>query len=200
MIPAEAAIIVLPGSKATIADLAALRAEGWDIDIKAHHRRGGMIVGLCGGYQMLGRRIADPLGIEGAPAEVEGLGLLDVETILSPAKTLRHVQGTASGAAVEGYEMHMGETSGPDTVQPFAVLEDGVRDGATNREGNVIGSYLHGLFASPDLRQALLARIEVVGGGRDYAADVDAALDDIAAEFAAHADIDAMLRIAGVGA
>jgi adenosylcobyric acid synthase len=199
-IPTEAAIIVLPGSKATIADLAALRAEGWDIDIKAHHRRGGMIVGLCGGYQMLGRRIADPLGLEGAPAEVEGLGLLDVETILSPAKTLRHAQGTALGAAVEGYEMHMGETSGPGTAQPFAVLEDGARDGAINSEGNVIGSYLHGLFASSDLRRALLARIEVAGGGRDYAADVDAALDDIAAEFAGHADIDAMLRIAGIGA
>lgn len=199
-IPAEAAIIVLPGSKATIADLAALRAEGWDIDIRAHHRRGGMIVGLCGGYQMLGRRIADPLGIEGAAAEVKGLGLLDVETILSPAKTLRHVRGTALGAPVEGYEMHMGETSGPGAAQPFATLEDGARDGAINREGNVIGSYLHGLFASPDLRSALLARIDVAGNGRDYAADVDTALDDIAAEFAAHADIDAMLRIAGVGA
>ena len=199
-IPAEAAIIVLPGSKATIADLAALRAEGWDIDIKAHHRRGGMIVGLCGGYQMLGRRIADPLGIEGAPAEVDGLRLLDVETILSPAKTLRHVQGTALGAPVEGYEMHMGETSGTGTAQPFATLEDGARDGAINREGNVIGSYLHGLFASPRLRSNLLAQIGVAGDGRDYAANVDAALDDIAGEFAAHADIDAMLRIAGIGA
>lgn len=199
-IPAEAAIIVLPGSKATIADLAALRAEGWDIDIKAHHRRGGLIVGLCGGYQMLGKRIADPLGIEGAPAEVDGLGLLDVETILSPAKTLRHVQGTALGAAVEGYEMHMGETSGTATAEPFVMLADGARDGATNREGNVIGSYLHGLFASPDLRRALLARIGVAGGGRGYAADVDVALDDIAGEFAAHADIGAMLRIAGIGA
>jgi len=199
-IPAEAAIIVLPGSKATIADLAALRAEGWDIDIKAHHRRGGIIVGLCGGYQMLGRRIADPLGIEGTAAEVEGLALLDIETILSPAKTLRHVHGTALGAPIEGYEMHMGETSGPGTAQPFATLEDGARDGAINREGNVIGSYLHGLFASPDLRRVLLARIGVAGGERDYLADVDAALDDIAAEFAAHADIDAMLRIAGIAA
>ncbi|MGH6632528.1 MAG: cobyric acid synthase, partial [Sphingopyxis sp.] len=168
--------------------------------IKAHHRRGGLIVGLCGGYQMLGRRIADPLGIEGTPAEVEGLGLLDVETILSPAKTLRHVQGTALGAAVKGYEMHMGETSGTVTEQPFAMLMDGARDGATNPEGNVIGSYLHGLFASPDLRRALLARIAVTGSGRDYTADVDAALDDIAAEFAAHVDIDAMLRIAGIAA
>jgi adenosylcobyric acid synthase len=197
-IPADAAIVVLPGSKATIADLAALRAEGWDIDIKAHHRRGGLIVGLCGGYQMLGRRIADPLGIEGAPAAVEGLGLLDAETTLAPEKVLRRIAGRAMDAVIEGYEMHMGETHGPATAQPFAILDDGTRDGAI--KGPVIGSYLHGLFASPDLRHALLARIGVAGGGRDYAADVDAALDEIAAEFAAHTDIDAMLRIAGVGA
>ncbi|AJA11531.1 Cobyric acid synthase [Sphingopyxis fribergensis] len=197
-IPAEAAIIILPGSKATIADLGALRREGWDIDIKAHHRRGGLIVGLCGGYQMLGKRIADPLGIEGAPAEVEGLGLLDVETILSPAKILRHVHGQALGAAIEGYEMHMGETVGPGIASPFAILADGAQDGAV--EGHVIGSYLHGLFASPDMRRALLARIGLAGSGRDYAADVDAALDEIAAELSAHADIDGLLRLAGAGA
>lgn len=199
-IPAEAAMIVLPGSKATIADMAALRTEGWDIDIRAHHRRGGTIVGLCGGYQMLGQRIADPLGIEGAPGEADGLGLLDVETVLSPAKRLRRVTGTALGAPVTGYEMHMGETRGPGTERAFAMLEDGGRDGAVDPAGQVIGSYLHGLFASPALRRALLARIGVAGNGRDYAADVDAALDAIAAEFAAHADIDAMLRIAGIGA
>ncbi|HEY0597182.1 cobyric acid synthase [Sphingopyxis sp.] len=199
-IPADAAIIVLPGSKATIADLAALRAEGWDIDIKAHHRRGGLIVGLCGGYQMLGRRIADPLGIEGTPAAVDGLGLLDVETTLSPAKVLRHVRGTALGEPVEGYEMHMGETGGAGTARPFAMLEGGSRDGAIAAAGQVIGSYLHGAFASPGLRRALLAQIGVAGGGRDYAADVDTALDAIAAEFAAHADIDGLLRIAGIEA
>ncbi|MGR4889492.1 cobyric acid synthase [Sphingopyxis sp. LARHCG72] len=199
-IPAEAAVIVLPGSKATIADMAALRAEGWDIDILAHHRRGGLIVGLCGGYQMLGRRIADPLGLEGEPAAIDGLGLLDVETTLSPAKTLRHIRGTALGAAIEGYEMHMGETSGPGIERPFARLDDGAYDGAINRGGNVIGSYLHGLFASSDMRRALLARIGVAGGGRDYAADLDAALDEIAEEFAAHADIDGLLRIAEAGA
>ena len=197
-IPAEAAIIVLPGSKATIADLAALRSEGWDIDIRAHHRRGGMIVGLCGGYQMLGRRVADPLGIEGAPAAVDGLGLLDVETILSPAKTLRRVQGHALGAAMDGYEMHMGETRGPGTTRPFAKLADGTVDGAMSSDGLVIGSYLHGLFASADLRHALLAHIGLTGGGRDYAADVDAALDAIAAELVVHADLDGLLALAGV--
>ena len=197
-IPAPAAIIVLPGSKATIADLAALRREGWDIDIKAHHRRGGLIVGLCGGYQMLGRRIADPLGIEGAPAEVEGLGLLDVDTTLSPAKVLRRIHGEALGASMGGYEMHMGETVGPGTARPFAILEDGAHDGAI--EGRVIGSYLHGLFASPDMRHALLARVGLGGSGRDYRADVDAALDEIAAELSDHADIDGLLDLAGGGA
>ncbi|MBJ7439010.1 MAG: cobyric acid synthase [Sphingopyxis sp.] len=196
-IPAEAAIIVLPGSKATIADMGALRAEGWDIDLLAHHRRGGMIVGLCGGYQMLGRRIADPLGIEGGAAAVDGLGLLDVETTLSPAKTLRPVTGTALGADVAGYEMHMGETRGPGTATPFALLADGASDGAVSHNGRVIGSYLHGLFASADLRRALLARIGVAGSARDYAADVDAALDDIAAKLAVHVDLDGLLALAG---
>jgi adenosylcobyric acid synthase len=195
-IPAEAAIIVLPGSKATIADLAALRREGWDIDIKAHHRRGGLILGLCGGYQMLGTRIADPLGIEGAASEVEGLGLLDVTTELAPAKTLREVTGTAWNSPVAGYEMHMGATVGTDTARPFARIDGGGGEGAINAAGNVIGTYIHGLLASPALRSALLAKIGVAGNGRDHGADVDAALDDIAAELAIHIDIGALLRIA----
>ncbi len=198
-IPDEAAIIVLPGSKATIADLAAIRREGWDIDIKAHHRRGGLILGLCGGYQMLGKRIADPLGIEGAPSEVDGLGLLDVTTTLAPAKTLRDVAGTAWNHPIAGYEMHMGETAGPDIARPFARIDGDRPEGATNAAGNVIGTYIHGLLASPDLRSALLAKIGVTGNGRDHGGDVDAALDDIAAELAIHIDIDALLRIARQG-
>ena len=195
-IPAEAAIIVLPGSKATIADLGALRAEGWDIDILAHHRRGGMIVGLCGGYQMLGQRIADPLGIEGTATDVTGLGLLDVETTLSHAKTLRRVTGAALGATLAGYEIHMGETRGPGTARPFALLADGASDGAISGNGRVFGSYIHGLLASADIRRALLDRIGVTGGAHDYAANVDAALDEIAAELEVHADLDALLAIA----
>jgi adenosylcobyric acid synthase len=195
-LPVDAALIVLPGSKATIADLAFLRAQGWDIDIRAHHRRGGAVLGLCGGYQMLGRSIADPLGIEGPAATVEGLGLLDVETSLSPAKILRQVAGTALGAPVAGYEMHMGETRGPDTARAFAELGDRSLEGAISRDGSVIGTYLHGLLAAPALRAALLARIGVAGAGRDYAADVDAALDEIAAALERNADIDALLRLA----
>ncbi len=194
-IPAEAALVVLAGSKATIADLAALRAEGWDIDLLAHHRRGGAVLGLCGGYQMLGRRIADPLGIEGPAAEAEGLGLLDVETVLAGDKALRQVTGEALGARFAGYEMHMGETSGPDAGRPLARFDDGRVDGAISADGSVAGSYVHGLFAEPAQRAAWLARIGGEGSGADYRASVDAALDAIAATLEAHCDIDAMLKL-----
>ena len=112
-LPGDADLIVLPGSKSTIADLTALRAAGFDIDIAAHRRRGGTVLGLCGGFQMMGRSVADPDGIEGPPATVEGLGLLDVETTLSAEKRLEPVRGTtADGAPFTGYEMHMGVTAG----------------------------------------------------------------------------------------
>ncbi|MBB5686503.1 cobyric acid synthase [Sphingobium boeckii] len=194
-IPAEAALIVLAGSKATMADLAALQAEGWDVDIRAHHRRGGAILGLCGGYQMLGTRLSDPHGIEGAPGSVDGLGLLDVETMLTPAKALRQVRGAAFGAPFDGYEMHMGETTGPDAARPFAQFEAGRADGAISADGLVMGSYIHGLFADPGQRAALLARIGVEGGGRDYHASVDTALDEIAAALEAHLDIDGLIAV-----
>jgi adenosylcobyric acid synthase len=199
-IPGDAALIILPGSKATIADLAAVRAQGWDIDILAHHRRGGAILGLCGGYQMLGRRIADPHGIEGPAGEVAGLGLLDVDTVLTPDKALRHVRGTALGAPLDGYEMHVGETTGADMARPFALLDDGRAEGAISPDGTVMGTYLHGLLADPTQRSALLGRLGVAGGGRDYHASVDAALDEIAAGLEAHVDIDGLIALAGKAA
>ncbi len=115
-------LVILPGSKATIADLAALRAEGWDIDLLAHRRRGGRVLGLCGGYQMLGRRIADPDGIEGPPGAAEGLGLLDVATVLGGAKRVAETRGTLlpEGAPFRGYEIHFGTTTGPDARAPAA--------------------------------------------------------------------------------
>ncbi|WP_336958591.1 cobyric acid synthase [Sphingobium aquiterrae] len=195
-IPADAALIILPGSKATIADLAAVRAQGWDIDTLAHHRRGGAILGLCGGYQMLGRRIADPHGIEGPAGAVAGLGLLDVETVLTPDKALRHVSGMALGAPLDGYEMHVGETTGADMARPFARLDDGRAEGAVSADGLVMGTYLHGLLADPAQRRALLALLGTEGGGRDYHASVDAALDEIAAALEAHVDIDGLIALA----
>lgn len=195
-IPADAAMIVLPGSKATIADLAALRAEGWDIDLRAHHRRGGAILGLCGGYQMLGRTIADPDGLEGPPGAVKGLSLLDIDTRLTPVKTLRPVGGMALGAHFSGYEMHMGESSGPGMARPFARFDDGQADGAIDPTGQVMGSYVHGLLAMGGMRAALLARIGAEGNGADHGASVDSALDAIAAQMEVHLDIDAMVALA----
>jgi adenosylcobyric acid synthase len=195
-IPAQAALIVLPGSKATIADMGFLREQGWDIDILAHHRRGGAVLGICGGYQMLGRRIADPLGIEGPPSEITGLGLLDVETELRPAKALRHVKGTASGSVFTGYEMHMGETAGAGTARPFARLDDDRPDGASSPDGLVLGTYCHGLLSGPDLRAALLAKIGVRSHGADASFVVDKALDDLAAELERHVDIDGLVALA----
>jgi adenosylcobyric acid synthase len=193
--PAEAALIVLPGSKATIADLAAVREFGWDIDIAAHRRRGGAILGICGGYQMLGRVVADPLGIEGAPGVVAGLGLLDVETELRPLKALRRVSGRAWNAGFSGYEMHMGVTTGADAGRPFARLDDGADDGGLSADGRVIGTYCHGLLASTELRAALLARLGAASRGEDYAAGVDTALDDIAEEVERHLNVDGLLAL-----
>lgn len=194
-IPAEAALIVLPGSKATLADMAAIREQGWDIDILAHHRRGGAILGICGGFQMLGTRIIDPLGSEGPPGEIAGLGLLDIETQLTGDKVLRHVRGEALGQAFEGYEMHLGHTTGSGTQRPFARFADGRTDGAIAAADTVMGTYCHGLFASAGVRAAVLAWIGAQSDGRDHAAGVDAALDEIAGMLEQHLDIDGLIAL-----
>jgi adenosylcobyric acid synthase len=195
-LPGDADLIVLPGSKATIADLTALRAAGFDIDIAAHRRRGGTILGLCGGYQMLGRSIADPEGIEGPPAKVEGLGLVDVATTLSGEKRLEPVRGVSNdGAPFTGYEMHMGITEGPDRARPFARLADGSAEGAVSADGRIIGTYVHGLFADDGQRAAWLSRF---GGTATIAYDslVENTLDALAAHLAAHLDLDRLLKLA----
>ena len=170
-LPAPCDLVILPGSKATIADLAALRAEGWDIDLAAHRRRGGRILGLCGGYQMLGRSIADPDGIEGPPGRVDGLGLLDIDTVLSGDKRLAAVTGTAvaDGTPFAGYEMHIGRTTGPATARPLLHLCDGRDDGAVSADGRVAGTYVHGLFADTRQRAAWLARLGGASARHDHA-------------------------------
>ncbi len=185
-------MIVLAGSKATIPDLAFVRAQGWDIDIRAHHRRGKPVLGLCGGYQMLGRSIADPDGIEGPAGRVDGLGLLDVDTVLTGSKTLDRVRGQAQGAAFEGYEMHMGATTGPATARPAGHRADGTPEGATSADGLVAGSYIHGLLALAEQRAAWLARLGISASGPDHGASIDAALDAIAATLERHVDLDAL--------
>ncbi|GAB5349756.1 cobyric acid synthase [Alteriqipengyuania sp. 357] len=189
-------MIVLPGSKATIADLAFIREQGWDIDIIAHHRRGGAVLGICGGYQMLGRSIADPHGIEGAAGQAQGLGLLDVETVLSGDKRVNQVRGQAMSAAFEGYEIHIGETRGPDTTRPFAALGEGRSDGAQSADGRVMGTYCHGLLESGPMRRALLAKIDAPSHAEPHAERVDAALEDIAATLEEALDIDGLIALA----
>ena len=194
-IPRNADLIILPGSKATRSDLAALRENGWDADIKAHHRAGGQVLGICGGYQMLGRTIADPDGIEGAPGTSEGLGLLDVETVLTPVKQLRAEQAVhrQSGLPISGYHMHMGVTSGADTERAFAAV-DGVPEGAVSADGLVAGTYLHGLFAADDFRRFMLGN--AAGPDLAYEAGIEATLDALAAHLETHLDIDALLALA----
>jgi adenosylcobyric acid synthase len=191
-------LIVLPGSKATLADLAALRGQGWDIDIAAHARRGGHVLGLCAGYQMLGRRIADPGGMEGAPGEAAGLGLLDVETALTAEKLLVEASGVelASGAAVRGYEMHVGRTTGPATARPMLRL-GGRDDGALSADGRIAGCHLHGLFAGDDFRRAFLARLGGAGDAAlDYDQRIEATLDALACHLEASLDVPRLIEIA----
>jgi adenosylcobyric acid synthase len=198
-IPAGADLVLVPGSKSTIADLAFIRAQGWDIDILAHRRRGGRVLGLCGGYQMLGRSIEDPEGIEGRTEPVEGLGLLDVATVMSADKTTTAVRGRhiASGQSIAGYEIHLGRTTGPDCARPFVDLDSWV-DGAQSDDGRVAGTYLHGLFASDTFRHAYLEALGGEGANFRYEASVDSALDALADHLEEHIAIDRLLDIAGM--
>lgn len=158
IIPVDTDIVLLPGSKATCSDLAFIKDQGWDIDIKAHNRRGGMVIGLCGGYQMLGVSVSDPDGIEGQSTRIDGLGLLNISTIIRGAKSLVKVTGqdAQSGTPISGFEMHIGQTTGPDTQQPWLTLEQGRPDGARSKDGRILGSYVHGLFAEDAFRAEFL--------------------------------------------
>ena len=198
-LPGDAALVILPGSKATIADLAFLRAQGWDVDLAAHVRRGGHVLGLCGGYQMLGRSVADPDGVEGPAGSVAGLGLLPVETVIGPAKRVRAVAGTHAdgGARFAGYEIHAGVTTVDPGTRPLLRFEDGAVDGAVAGDGRIAGCYVHGLFDAAPARARWMARIGAASDGFDRADTIDAALDAIAATLADVLDIDRILAIAG---
>jgi adenosylcobyric acid synthase len=196
-LPREAALVILPGSKATLADLAFLRAQGWDIDLLAHRRHGGHVLGLCGGFQMLGRHVADPAGHEGAAGAAAGLGLLDVETVLGGDKRLAAASGReiASGAPVKGYEMHLGVTRGAGLARPMLDLAAGPGgrpDGAVSADGRVAGCYLHGIFAADAFRRAFLARLGAASS-LSYEATVEKALDGLAGHLERHLDLAALL-------
>ena len=195
-LPGDADLILIPGSKSTIADLAAFRANGWDIDLEAHIRRGGHVLGICGGYQMLGHEIDDPDGIEGTASRVKGLGHLDVATVMHPEKRLAQTQATyvQTGDQVEGYEIHIGKTSGPDTARAWLSI-DKRPEGAASPNGRVRGAYLHGLFTSDAFRATYLAEL---GGASDLAFDdqVEDTLDMLAAHLETHIDLDLLFRLA----
>ncbi|NDR59239.1 cobyric acid synthase [Aliiruegeria sabulilitoris] len=197
VIPPDADLVIIPGTKSTRGDLAFLRAQGWDIDIAAHVRRGGRVLGLCGGYQMLGRRIVDPEGLEGPAGETEGLGLLDIETVMVPDKRLTRVQArhVASGEAVSGYEIHIGRSDGPDRARPFAEVA-GSPEGAISPDGRIIGSYLHGLFSDDGFRAAFLRSTGGEASGFGYDAAVEETLDKLADHLERHMALDAMLALA----
>jgi adenosylcobyric acid synthase len=197
-LPADADLVLLPGSKSTIGDLKALYEAGWDIDLKAHVRRGGRVLGLCGGYQMLGTRLDDPDGTEGPAGATDGLGLLQVETRLGGDKRLVEVTGTArdSGERLRGYEMHIGETKGADCTRPMLNLAHGP-DGAVSADGRVMGTYVHGIFASDGYRHAFLTSLRArQNSGVAYEAQVDQVLDELAAHLARHIDTDRILDVA----
>jgi adenosylcobyric acid synthase len=197
-IPGDADVVILPGSKSTIGDLAFLRAQGWDIDIQAHVRRGGHVLGLCGGYQMLGRTIADPDGVDGRAGTVDGLGLLDIATTMSGDKSTTLVGGThcATGTPIEGYEIHLGRSDGPDCARPMLTLE-GRPDGAASADGRVQGTYVHGLFTGDAFRKAWLANLGIAST-LAYESQIETALDALADHLEAHLDIEQLLEIARI--
>ncbi len=197
-IPAETRLAILPGSKATIADLAALRATGWDIDLQALVRRGGHVLGICGGYQMLGATVADPEGIEGPPAIVKGLAYLDVATTMFAEKALYEVDGESWEGAVpfKGYEMHIGESVGPGCERPLLNIAGGRPDGAVSTDGRVAGCYVHGLFTDDRYRAHWLARIGAPSSSLDYESEIEATLDALAAHLERHIDCARLLDIA----
>ncbi|MDP1619252.1 cobyric acid synthase [Phenylobacterium sp.] len=199
-LPGDADLIILPGSKATLADLAFVRDQGWDIDLKAHVRRGGRVLGVCGGFQMLGRTVTDPGGIEGPAGSAEGLGLLDIDTVLSGDKVLEPCRGTTilGDGAYEGFEMHMGRTTGEGLTRPLLRRHDGAGEGAVSADGRVAGCYVHRLFDSGPARAAFLAQLGAASAGADHRLAVDTALDEIAAALELHLDIAALARLAGL--
>ena len=200
-IPKDTDVVILPGSKVTRADLEVIRREGWDVDIHAHVRQGGRVVGLCAGFQMLGRVVRDTSGIEGEAGESPGLGLLDIETDIAGDKRLVDLDAVdrTSGCRITGYEMHMGRTTGPGLDRPWLSLDDGDGDGlprpegARSADGRVMGAYVHGLFGADGFRRHWLEEVGAKASTLDFEARIEATLDQLAEHCEANLDLDALL-------
>lgn len=197
-LPGDADVVIIPGSKSTRGDLAFLRGQGWDVDLRGHVRRGGHVLGICGGYQMLGQSIADPDGLEGPPGTETGLGLLDIETVMTGDKALTEITAvhTSTGQKITGYEIHIGRSNGPDCARPFARLNT-QDEGATSADGLIEGSYLHGIFRSDAFRRAWLSGFGVAASEVPYTHTIDSTLDALADHLETHLDVDALLACAG---
>lgn len=186
----EADLIIIPGSKSTIADLQYLYDQGWDIDLKSHARRGGQILGICGGYQMLGNIINDPNGLEGDQQSIRGLGLLNVETEISGDKSTNLVEF----ADFSAYEIHIGTTTGADLNRPMLSF-DAKHFGAKSKNGNVMGSYLHGIFTNDKFRHGFLQDLGVEKNNQNHNENVENTLDSLSQHIEKHIDIKLMLDI-----
>ena len=199
-LPGDATLIILPGSKSTIGDLEFLRSQGWDIDIQAHVRRGGHVLGLCGGYQMMGTSIDDPQGLEGNPGRVAGLGLLDVQTVMAPKKRLARVAGNdvRYGLEISGYEIHIGQTTGLDCERGWLEIE-GRSAGAASTDGRILGCYVHGLFTQDGFRARFLENLGAATSNISYSEEIDATLEGLAAHLEESLDMDAIIEIAKSG-
>ena len=198
-LPDDASLIIIPGSKSTIADLQGFRANGWDQDLSKHVGKGGRVIGICGGFQMLGKMVRDPHGIEGNASEVIGLGYLDIETDLVPEKVVQNTHGryVAGDIPVRGYEIHVGETRGPDCENPMLEI-GGQWHGAVSNNAQIMGCYLHGLFSSDAFRCHLLGSINARVSDMAHDAVIDKALDSLANALEHHLDVDRLLQLAKV--
>ena len=201
--PPAADWVILPGSKNVCADLDWLRARGWEDYLARHLRYGGKLMGICGGLQMLGSALHDPHGIEGEPGSSQGLGYLDFETTLQPHKQLHNVQGRLAqgGAPVSGYEIHAGISEGDGLQRPFAQLDDGRTDGTISADGQIVATYLHGVFESPQACAALLGWAGLRAPQQlDYHALREQNLERLADTLEAHLDMQRILQLFGAEA
>lgn len=196
-IPGDADLVILPGSRAVARELDFIRAQGWDIDLAAHRRRGGHILGIGGGYWMLGQRVVVAEDADGQTAELAGLGFLDISTVLIGASRSAAVEAVheATGLRFRGFRDTSGRGEGPDCARPFAHV-DGVKDGASSPDGRVTGCNIHGMFRNDTFRAAWLERFGLDASGSRYDASVDAVLDALAGHLEAHLDVDGILSIA----